>query len=84
MTHSKDVREQLEEFALHLKSGTTKGKHRTAVFDTLELTKLVQALITEARIEELNFVLDNTMPNNVTDVPEIVDRLAQLTKEGKK
>ena len=53
-----DLREQLEEFALHIKPGTAKGKHRTAIFDTLELTKLVADLIKqsqlEARIDELN------------------------------
>lgn len=46
-TSNSELREQLEEFALHLKPGTTKGKHRTAIFDTLELTKLVQALIAQ-------------------------------------
>ncbi len=40
-----EIREQLEEFAISLKPGTTKGKHRTAIFDTVELAKLVQALI---------------------------------------
>ena len=57
-----ELREQIEEFALHLKPGTTKGKHRTAIFDTLELAKLVQSLIAKevaeaervARIDELN------------------------------
>lgn len=50
-----ELREQLEEFALHIKPGTTKGKHRTAIFDTLELAKLVEQLISNreklARIE---------------------------------
>jgi hypothetical protein len=45
------IREQLEEFALHLKPGTTKGKHRTAIFDTLELAKLVQTLLLDAQAE---------------------------------
>lgn len=44
---SEELREQLEEFALSMKPGTTKGKHRTAVFDTVELTKLVEYLITQ-------------------------------------
>jgi hypothetical protein len=42
-----ELREQLEEFALHMKPGTTRGKHRTAIFDTLELAKLVQAFIAQ-------------------------------------
>lgn len=44
-----ELREQLEEFALHIKPGTTKGKHRTAIFDTVELTNLVQALLEEQK-----------------------------------
>jgi len=83
-----ELREQLEEFTLHLKPGTTKGKHRTAIFDTVELAELVQSLITQeitkARLDELNWVLDNTMPNHVTDVPEIVDRISTLTHNGGK
>lgn len=35
-------------------------------------------ILQDAQIGELNWVLDNTMPNHVTDVPEIVDRIAKL------
>lgn len=43
-----------------------------------QLLQLIEEACTKARIKELNWVLDNTMPNDVTDVPEIVDRLAAL------
>lgn len=46
---SEELRQQLEEFALHIKPGTTKGKHRTAIFDTVELTNLVYDLIAADR-----------------------------------
>lgn len=66
-----ELRYQLEEFAISLKPGTTKGKHRTAIFDTVELAKLVQALIAikvrEARIETLQWALnDYNMPDTDT------------------
>lgn len=53
MTQSNNdsIREQLEEFALHLKSGNTKGKHRIGTFDTVELAKLVIQLISDAKKE---------------------------------
>ncbi len=44
-----ELREQLEEFAIHLKSGTTKGKHRIGTYDTVELTSLVEDLIAQEK-----------------------------------
>jgi hypothetical protein len=55
-----ELREQLEEFALHMKPGTTKGKHRTAIYDTLELSELVQRLIEQAQHQLLREILEQS------------------------
>lgn len=90
-----ELREQLEEFALHMKPGTTKGKHRTAVFDTVELTKLVSHLIDKYTRESLINTLEDLKRTDwvgnddrgeyveVNDlvVSDIDSHIAQLTEQ---
>lgn len=85
-----ELREQLEEFALHMKPGTTKGKHRTAIFDTLELAKLVQALINkrvlEGKIDLISWCLSRTSMDELKrrwrELEIELDELTKPNNEG--
>jgi len=80
-----DLREQLEDFAISLKPGTTKGKHRTAIFDTVVLAELVQALIAnqvrEARIDEIKFFAGEGLDYIDASRQELLDRIKELGED---